>query len=136
MEKSIIHGRIYKIAAIFIFTFILTFIETQNCYSLEITKPNVSGLYGAEINTHSGNLYYERTDLYIPGQGLSIDLTFAYNSGRTQNNWGFGYGWSFSYNMQYSIDGSSIVIEHGDGEKDEFTWNGSSWILRLECMMN
>ncbi len=31
------------------------------------------------------------------------------------------------FRMQYAFDGTSIIIERGDGEKDEFTWNGTSY---------
>ena len=94
-------------------------------FALTVTKPNVTGPFGTEVNSYTGELFYQRTDLYIPGRGLDLTIQFSYNSGRTIRDWGYGRGWSFSYGMQYYFENTSIIIERPDGQKDEFVWNGS-----------
>ena len=73
----------------------------NSVYALDITKPNIAGHFGTAVNSYTGNLFYQRTDFLLPGRGLSIKVEFSYNSGRTQNDLGYGNGWSFSYGMQY-----------------------------------
>ena len=125
--KGIISNKLTKIIAIFCITAMMHLILVDSVYALTSTKPNVSGPYGTNVNSYTGNLFYQRTDLYIPGRGLPIDISFSYNSGRTARDWGYGHGWSFPYSMQYYFDNSSIIIERSDGRKDEFVWNGSSY---------
>ena len=48
-----------------------------------ITKANVNGPFGVKVNTHNGSLFYQRTDIYIPGK-LPLEISFSYNS--TKNN--------------------------------------------------
>jgi len=45
-----------------------------------INQPNHPLHYGAEFNTNNGNLFYERTDFYIPSAGMALDMSFHYNS--------------------------------------------------------
>ncbi len=97
----------------------------QNGYTIDATKPNISGHFGTYVNSYTGNLFYQRNDLQIPGRGLLLDISFTYNSGRTQNNWGYGNGWSFSYGIRYSVVGNDIIIDRADGKRHAFSWNGS-----------
>ncbi len=62
-------------------------------------KPNVKSVYGFEVNSYTGNLYQTRQDIFIPGIGMNLDLSFTYNSDDKDENWGFGNGWTFSYNL-------------------------------------
>lgn len=95
--------------------------------ALTSTKPNIIGPGGNQVNSYTGNLFHQRTDLFIPGRGLSLEIKFSYNSGRTLKDWGYGDGWSFTYSMQYYFDILDLIIERSDGRKDEFVWNGSSY---------
>ncbi len=81
------------------------------------------------VNTLNGNMFYERPDLFIPGQGLSLDFTFAYNSHRTARNFGYGNGWTFTYNMLYELvgGGPDIAVRRSDGRRDVYTWNGTDY---------
>jgi len=123
-KETIPKERIKKMITTFVLLIIFLLSSYSPGYALDKTKPNYPAQYGTAVNTHTGNLFYQRCDLYIPGQGLSIDATFSYNSGRTDRDWGFGNGWTFTFNMLYYLDGTSIIIERGDGEKHEFTWSG------------
>jgi hypothetical protein len=76
---------------------------------------NVPCPMGIQVNSFTGNLYYTRTDLIIPGRGLPLVLGMAYNSGQSTLDDGFGYGWQLSYNLYYVKDGNDIIIYRGDG---------------------
>jgi YD repeat-containing protein len=95
-----------------------------------LTKPNEPGPWSSlQVNTYTGNLFYQRTDLHIPALGeIPLDMVFSYNSLKNQKDLGYGNGWSFSLGMWYSIAGNTITIGRDDGEEDEFTWNGSSYV--------
>ena len=95
---------------------ILSSVQAQNG-----TQPNIMGQGGVKVNSYTGNLLYQRQDLFIPARGLDIDITFAYNSSRYQNDYGLGRGWTFSYNMLYRIDTAGIIIERGGGRADLFS---------------
>ncbi len=86
-----------------------------------ITKPNIPGPYGMQVNSFTGNLFHQRNDVSIPGRGLPIDLTFSYNSGLTKNDFGFGKGWTANFNMIYQRTPGLVTIRCEDGRKDKFT---------------
>lgn len=97
--------------------------------SQNINRPNISAPFGLEINSYNGNLFYQRTDAFIPGQGLSLSLNFSYNSNQRAENRGVGNGWLFNYNMCYQeLPDQSIVIDRMDGRRDTFTINGSNYV--------
>jgi len=85
------------------------------------TRPNERGpVPGIYVNTYTGNLFYERHDLFIPGRGISLDISFYYNSGRRGINLGMGNGWTSSFSMSYSFKGDNIIIDNPDGRMDEY----------------
>lgn len=96
-------------------------------HSQNLTKPNISCPAGIAVNSFTGSMFYQRTDLVIPGRGLSLDITFSYNNGETGKDYGYGRGWTFSYNMLYEMDGSNVIIRRSDGRKDVHTFNGSGY---------
>ncbi|HNW89197.1 MAG TPA: RHS repeat-associated core domain-containing protein [Bacteroidales bacterium] len=93
-----------------------------------INKPNIAGPAGLMVNSYSGGLFYQRQDLYIPGKGLSLDLTFSYNSTTTALDFGYGPGWTMSYNMICRPEGANMVIRRGDGRKDTYMFSMGVWI--------
>ena len=104
------------------------------CYTGEVssqdfvsTKANIVGPNNIVINSFTGNLHYQREDLFIPGRGLDIELTFSYNTATRDRDWGVGRGWTFTYNMSYLIDSTDIVIERVDGRRDRFKDSGESF---------
>ena len=97
-------------------------------FAQNINKPNIPGPAGLKVNSYSGGLFYHRTDLHIPGRGLSIDLSFHYNSTNTGIDLGYGPGWSMTYSMMCTPGSNNAVILREDGRKDVYTWNGSAYI--------
>lgn len=100
--------------------------------SQNLTKPNIDGFYGLQVNSYTGSLFYQRTDIYIPNRGLSLNISFSYNSANRYDDYGYGHGWSFELNIFYDTlpkklydkDGkitstlSGIHIHRGDGRSD------------------
>ena len=92
-----------------------------------INKPNIPGPAGLKVNSFSGALFYQRTDLVIPDKGPSIDLTFSYNSATTTIDLGYGPGWSMTYSMDVKMEGSNVAVRRADGRKDVFTPSGPGY---------
>jgi len=112
---------------LFLYISLLSF---QNLIAQNIPRANYTAPWGVQVNTFNGNLYLNRTDLVLPNQGLSIDLSFGYNSFRDTLDIGFGKGWTFSYGMRYEIIGTTdtMVLEHADGRRDTYINNGAGYI--------
>ncbi len=118
-------NRLYSIIAFLLAAGFLTpYAQAQSA-----ARPNIEGPGGINVNTYSGNVFYERVDLEIPGRGptLDLDLAFSYNSHRTALNFGYGNGWTFSYNLLYELQGPDVLIRRSDGASDLYSWNGSSY---------
>ncbi|RYE59632.1 MAG: RHS repeat protein [Sphingobacteriales bacterium] len=92
---------------------------TQN-----LTKPNILGPAGLQVNSYVGNLFFQRTDLYVPAPGLPLNFTFSYNSSDRFTNRGFGYGWMFTYSEYYEVDSlKNIILYRNDGRKDLYRFS-------------
>jgi RHS repeat-associated protein len=104
-----------------ILIFVLLIIEQNLVEAQNIVKPNVTGPLGVQVNTYNGNLFYQRQDIFIPGRGLSLDITFSYNSSCRADDFGFGKGWIFNYNLSYEIDSVDFILLQMDGSRDIFT---------------
>ncbi len=75
-----------------------------------------------QVNTLSGNLFIPRTDIYIPARGFDMDISFHYNSFLFTEDFGYGNGWTFEYNIKYShdtADGARLIM-WGDGREDKY----------------
>jgi hypothetical protein len=72
-----------------------------------VNTSNKPGPMGLQVNTLTGNLFIPRNDLLIRSRGLSIAVTFYYNSFNYDQNIGFGKGWSLNYSIRYRNDSSS-----------------------------
>ena len=90
---------------------------------VNITRPNVVCANGIKVNTYSGSAYYSRTDLRIPGRGLSLDVFFTYNSISALTDLGYGFGWTFSYNMLYKKDSADISVQNMDGMPNKYKFD-------------
>lgn len=101
---------------------LLPALQAQN-----IPVPNVMGPSGTQVNTLSGNLFYERTDICLLSPGADLNMSFAYNNQKSALNFGYGNGWTFAYNILYDPQGLDILIRRGDGRSDLFTWNGGGY---------
>jgi len=97
-------------------------VATISANAQNLNNPNKEGPLGTQVNTLTGNFFVYRTDLYIPARMLDLDMSFYYNSFLFQNNYGYGNGWSFKYNIQYLADtlpGNKIIF-WGDGREDKY----------------
>ena len=110
--------RIHTLKALLVLAAIMPVLYTA---AQNINTPNKSGPMDIQVNTKTGNLFFERTDVYLPGRQLDIDISFSYNSFDYQSNTGYGNGWSFMYNMRYGIDSAgALTLTWGNGRKDQY----------------
>ncbi len=110
-----------KSISISILTLVLVmFTLILNAQNIARANHPAPGPYGVQVNTFSGNLFLDRTDLVLPNQGLSLNLSFSYNSFRDTLDVGYGYGWMFSYSMMYGTWKGGVYIDHPDGRRDSF----------------
>jgi len=87
-----------------------------------LNNPNKRGPLGTQVNTLSGNLYIPRTDFYVPARGFDLNIRFNYNSFLFTEEYGYGKGWTFEYNIRYKYDtipGSRLIL-WGDGREDQY----------------
>jgi RHS repeat-associated protein len=86
------------------------------------TKPKVDLEYNFSVGSYSGMLNYQRTDIDIPGLELAPEAIFAYNGAKINKDWGYGNGWTFTYNVLYELDTlRNFVVYKNDGSKHIFT---------------
>ncbi len=102
-------------------------LNTYGSNAQNINRPNIITSGGLEVNSYSGGLFHQRTDLRIPGRGLSLDLTFFYNSFNTELDYGFGRGWSMTYSLLCIPDSNKVIVRHEDGRKDIYIQNGAAY---------
>ena len=91
-------------------------------HSQNLNSPNKRGPLGTQVNTLSGNLFIPRTDVYVPARGFDLDISFHYNSFLFTEEYGYGKGWTFEYNIRYkqdTIPGSKLIL-WGDGRQDQY----------------
>ncbi|MCX6270605.1 MAG: DUF6531 domain-containing protein [Bacteroidetes bacterium] len=118
-----------------------------------ITKPNIKGPSGFDVNSYTGNLFFQKDVVSIPDRGLALDLTLTYNSSDIRENKGFGKGWSCEYLAYYTIgkkltplqtlvkvlnlacypvstpsNADSVTIHWGDGRKDIYRFSGGHYV--------
>ena len=84
-----------------------------------ITRPNIQGPSGLQVNSYTGSLFYQRTDLSVPGR-LPMNLAFTYNSADRATDLGYGFGWTFALGRYYILNDSGVVFVNGDGRKDQY----------------
>lgn len=93
-----------------------------NAGAQNLNNPNKPGPLGTQVNTLTGNLFIPRSDLYIPARGFGLDISFYYNSYLLAEEYGYGKGWTFEYNIRYTIDttpGARLIL-WGDGREDQY----------------
>lgn len=97
----------------------------MNCMEIQaqnLNNPNRTGPLGTQVNTLSGNVFIPRTDIFIEGRAFNLNIGFYYNSFFCGENYGYGKGWNFEYNIRYSNDttpGTKLIL-WGDGREDEY----------------
>ena len=92
-----------------------------------------SGYSGDPVNTATGNYVYEQEDLALPGPGVPLRFTRAYNS-RAASEVGapgapLGYGWTHGYRITLARDADRVVTTWGDGHTETFASDGAGGFL-------
>jgi len=76
------------------------------------------------VNSATGSLTHEVTDLTLPGIGVPFAFTRSYNSIDPASG-PFGPGWTHGYNASLSVDSDGdVTARAGDGQQLEFVKNG------------
>ena len=92
------------------------------------SMPQASAGFG--VNVVNGNFFMQRTDMALPGVGMPLSFTRAYNSnpktGLAANAvpQPFGKGWTHSYNLKLigAYGASKVDVVWGDGMVDSWFW--------------
>jgi RHS repeat-associated protein len=102
---------------IIIFLLSLVFFKTN---AQSIPRPNIPAPKGFSVNSFTGNVFYQRTDLTLRGTDFPLYGTFYYNAVQDSLDYGYGNGWSFYYNVFYKESNDTLIIQHSDAKKDTF----------------
>jgi RHS repeat-associated protein len=108
---------IMKKNLIIIVSFGFLFAETK---AQNIPRPNIPAPKGFSVNSFTGNVFYQRTDITLRGVGFPLYGTFYYNAVQDSSDYGYGKGWSFYYNVFYKELNDTLIIQHSDAKKDTF----------------
>ena len=95
--------------------------STVTVNAQNLNNPNKRGPLGTQVNTLSGNLFIPRTDIYVPARAMDLNISFYYNSYLFTEDYGYGKGWTFEYNIKYrhdTIPGARLIL-WGDGREDK-----------------
>jgi RHS repeat-associated protein len=92
-----------------------------------IPRPNIPAPKGFSVNSFTGNVFYQRTDLTLRGTGFPLYSTFYYNAVQDTLDYGYGNGWSFYYNAFYKESNDTLIIQHSDAKKDTFRLVNSAY---------
>ena len=83
-----------------------------------VIRPKVEGPAGLWVNTYNGNLFFVRSDAATANSMMPMEALFYYNSLLVRNDYGYGVGFSLSYEKRYSLDEEgnvTIELEYGEG---------------------
>lgn len=110
---------------------LLILIVLTGCVTLRaqnVPRPNIPAPKGFTVNSYSGNIFYQRTDLTLRGVGFPLYATFYYNAVADTADYGYGKGWGFYYGAFYRDSANMVIIEHNDAKKDTFRLSGAAYI--------
>ena len=85
------------------------------------------------IDSATGNLTETTSDIALPGRGVAIDLERTYNSLNASTPGPFGYGWTDSYNITLTTNGSPTAsgtiatVNQEDGSTVQFELTSGQW---------
>src|SRR5258706_3437823 len=103
-----------------ILSLLIFFLLSLTGWEQNITRPNIMGPGPVRVNSYTGNMFLQRTDLHLSGR-MPIDISFSYNTADYRVNQGYGYGWTFNYGMELIEQNDSVKVIRNDGRKDLFT---------------
>lgn len=84
-----------------------------------IDSINPTGELGDPVNTATGSFVTEATDLSLPGPGIPLRWTRAYNSADTKTG-PLGKGWTHSYNASLDLGTGSATLRSENGQQTVF----------------
>ena len=95
--------------------FCFSLVVSSAGHAQNINHQNMPAPMGLYVNSFNGNLFFQRTDLFINGRKLPFNLTFYYNSNNKDLNLGYGKGWSMEYMMKWVAISNGVIVTRGDG---------------------
>lgn len=110
-------------------TFLFLFWCAAGAVSQNIPRPNIFApkATGVEVNSYTGGVHYSKPLFQLPARGLDIDLTLSYNSAHDTLDWGYGYGWTHTYNQRYWQESGKLVVLRADGRTDRFSLENGAY---------
>lgn len=82
-----------------------------------------SGYSADSVNTSTGNYFYAKTDLTIPGRGIPFAFERTYNS-QDDTDGPLGVGWTHNFNISLTDNGDHVLIRWGDGKVESWVDDG------------
>lgn len=103
--------------------FTLLPLQAQN-----IIRPKIAGPGNLWVNSYNGVLFFEQKDFETQNSAMPMQLRFCYNSSANKVDFGYGLGFSLSYEMRYREDViGGVDILAGDGRTDHFIKYGDEY---------
>src|ERR1043166_328001 len=106
---------------------LLLFSGFNHIFAQNVIRPDIALPAGMNVDSYTGNLFYQREDLNIPGRGPELMIRFSYNTSNNEDDWGFGFGWTLSMCRKYMTGPSQFILIREDGRKDTFTFSGGAY---------
>ncbi len=104
-----------------IFFLIICSLAVHTVNAQNLNNPNKTGPLGTQVNTISGNLFITRMDFAVTARAFDLEMMFYYNSYDFNQNFNYGNGWSFVYDIAYRTDtGNHKILKWGDGREDQY----------------
>lgn len=89
------------------------------CHHGSAQDPDAAG-DSDPVDLFRGELILDRRDLFLPGRGLAVDVTFHYRSKSVENGQ-YGYGWTFNYSRRIrKLDDGNAVLLQGTNYLQEY----------------
>ena len=67
------------------------------------------------INCATGDFWHTFNDFAIPGRGVPLNFTHTYSSSASGTASRLGFGWTDSYNMSLTTNGTSVTVHEENG---------------------
>ncbi len=78
---------------------------------------------GQPVSLMTGEETHSKTDLVLPGRGLSLVVTHTYKSQRNFNG-RWGYGWFLNYDIKIkTLENDNLLLIDATGRKEEYVRN-------------